>query len=105
MTGRFYPKLGDIGVFAMYLWVFDLKVLSKNKSKKRLYQITVSETDYDVAKRAMQNTLKSKQVELLRIRSVRIKRVAWAFYKTEGSPWVPEELYQEIPLPPIPDIL
>ncbi|HEY4065163.1 MAG TPA: hypothetical protein VGM30_24845 [Puia sp.] len=96
------PSLDNIS--ANYRWAFSISIIDgKGRKFKNHCTSSIAET-YDNAKDLMYYEILGKKGTLLKINSVTITR-AFALYKVEGWPPVPDEIFKKLPLPKIPDVL
>ncbi len=89
-------------VYTCYRWQFSLIVINR---KGRLYKKHIEThlgDNYKSAKWEMENSLKKKKMILQQISNVKVLEIAFAFYRTEGYPFVPISEYSSLPNPEIP---
>jgi len=93
----------DLNNITVYFdWVFSLRILNKNGLRRQNHLVGVMGYNYSSAKGQIEYTARKRRWIIEKINSAKIKSIAYAFYNVEGHPWVPWDLYKDIPRPEIP---
>lgn len=89
-------------IFISYRWSFSVCVLNRKGWKYQDNVIEVLGFDYSSAKLSVEDKIKKKRWTLLKINSVKVLGIAFAFYCRDNYPFVEKEQYAELPLPVVP---
>lgn len=86
-------------------WQFSLDAITKRGKIYNKHKEVALGYNYDMAKAFLLTSLKSKKWELIKINSVKITKIAFAYNAGKMYTFIQPKKYHLLQLPPIPEIL